>query len=89
MTRNVRQNLVIWMVVAAVFRLKCMKTLCTYLHPLQKVIPIQHVLLQWVLALLIMEEQLHMGGTLFACVCVHVITIYMCAVLQEAMIILL
>ena len=29
------------------------------------------------------------GGTLCACVCAHVITIYMCAVLQEAMIILL
>ena len=59
------------MEVAAVVRLKFMKT---YLHPLQKVLPIQHVLLQWVLALLIMEEQLHMVSFLEHCV--DVITVY-------------
>ena len=57
----------------------------TYLHTLHKVIPIRHVLLQWVLALLIMEEQLHMVTFLeehCVHVCVHVIVyIYVCVVL--------
>ena len=46
----------------------------TYLHPLQEILPIQHTLLQWVLAFLTIEEELQ-KGFIFGRLCIYVLII--------------